>query len=260
MRSHYLLFLTYVLIIPSSSGEIRNGYKEITAVKQSFKGLKEMLLTDMSLSSSKKKSIKEHLHQLRNYIVYHDATDLLLNEFKLLAPDLYSQIQHVQDRKGRPVHVYVRFIPYHAETFQACGKTKIERSADDQDRYVSEYGPGTVSIEICMLSKALFVLAHEFGHVEYLVPNLNEYASFYQLHYAGRENFLKLSHIGHFHNDLSGRNAYRFEDKFRKSYRLHTKTYRTLSPSQALIRATTSMLTFKQKDRRKVLSASLFIR
>ena len=64
---------------------------------------------------------------------------------------------------------------------------------NDKDAYVSEYGPFSVSIKVWIVTRALLVLSHEFGHVKYQVPNLASYLEFHRTHYMK----LHIYFIGH---------------------------------------------------------------
>ena len=92
---------------------------------------------------------------------------------------------------------------------------------NDKDAYVSEYGPFTVSIKVWIVSRALLVLSHEFGHVKYQVPNLASYLEFHRMHYwdNGMSTF-----IGHNPNDPSGQSANHFGNIFRRTYWKFLKT------------------------------------
>ena len=92
----------------------------------------------------------------------------------------------------------------------------------DKNTFCSEYGMFTVSIKIWIVNKALFVLAHELGHVKYQVPHFAKYMKYYKNNYTFRvEPILSL---GHNTNDLSGRSAMEYVKRFRKEYIYFLKT------------------------------------
>ena len=99
--------------------------------------------------------------------------------------------------------------------FQSAGAAFFTSSVNDPDRCSSRYGEGSVLVEVWIFNKALAVLAHEFGHLDYVVPNLKAYVRFYKQEYgpAGADVML-----GHRMDDPSGRVASVFEERFRKSY------------------------------------------
>lgn len=71
-------------------------------------------------------------------------------------------------------------------------------------------------MRIAAVNNPLFLLAHEFGHVKYQVPNLATYFIFYSRYYL--ENSYKGKSLGHKDHDLSGRQARVYGNRFRKEY------------------------------------------
>ena len=195
--------------------EIRNGYeKDILILKESLKNLTEILNGDKYLSGVQRRKIESKVETLVNHISFYDLTENLLNQFKIIAPKLYAEIDTISDRKGRPVHVYVRFVPVDATKVKALGITYLNQVKNDQDAYLSEYGELTVSVKIWIVSKALLVLSHELGHVKYQIPNLASYMNFHKKCYKdGGSNY-----IGHNPHDPSGKTAVQAEKLFRKEY------------------------------------------
>ncbi len=128
-----------------------------------------------------------------NHISFYDLTENLLNQFKIIAPKLYAEIDTISDRKGRPVHVYVKFVPVDATKVKAWGITYLNQVENDKDAYLSEYGAFTVSIKIWIVPKALLVLSHELGHVKYQIPNLASYMNFHKKCYKDEVS----NYIGH---------------------------------------------------------------
>ena len=195
--------------------EIKNGYeKDILILKESLKNLTEILIEDKDLTAIQRRKIESKAETLVNHISFYDLTESLLNQFKIIAPKLYAEIDTISDRKGRPVHVYVRFVPVDATKIKAWGMTYLNQMENDQDAYRSEYGAFTVSIKIWIVPKALQVLSHELGHVKYQIPNLASYMTFYKKCYQDEvSNF-----IGHDPSDPSGKTAVDAEKSFRKEY------------------------------------------
>ena len=102
--------------------EIRNGYeKDILILKESLKNLTEILNGDKYLSGVQRRKIESKVETLVNHISFYDLTENLLNQFKIIAPKLYAEIDTISDRKGRPVHVYVKFVPVDATKVKAWG-------------------------------------------------------------------------------------------------------------------------------------------
>jgi hypothetical protein len=207
----------FILLLSCNYGlaEIKNGYeKDILIMKESLKSLTNILIENKNLSGIQRRKIESKAETLVNHISFYDLTENLLNQFKIIAPRLYAEIDTVSDRKGRPVHVYVRFVPVDATKVKAWGTTYLNQVENDKDAYLSEYGELTVSIKIWIVPKALLVLSHELGHVKYQIPNLASYMDFHKKYYK-----CKLSNcIGHHPHDPSGKTAVQTEKLFQKEY------------------------------------------
>jgi hypothetical protein len=213
-----VISLHFIILLLSSSyglAEIKNGYeKDILIMKESLKNLTEILAEDENLSGIQRRKIESKVETLVNHISFYDLTENLLDQFKTIAPKLYAEIDTISDRKGRPVHVYVRFVPVDATKVKALGVTYLNQLRDDQDAYLSEYGPFTVSIKIWIVPKALQVLSHELGHVKYQIPNLAGYMNYYKKYYRDEGS----NCFGHNPNDPSGKTAVQTEKIFRNEF------------------------------------------
>jgi hypothetical protein len=220
--------------------EIRNGYEQdILVMKESLKNLTELLIEDKDLTGDQRRKMESKAQLLINHISFYDLTENLLNQFKIIAPKLYAEIDSISDRKGRPVHVYVRFVPVDATKVKAWGVTYLNQVKNDQDGYLSEYGEFTVSIKIWIVPKALLVLSHELGHVKYQIPNLASYMNFHKKWYKDKG----ANCIGHNPDDPSGKTAVQTEKLFRKeySYFLRNTTEKIQNPVILLTKIRKSM-------------------
>lgn len=199
----------------SSLCEIKNGYeKDILILKESLRNLTNILTEKKDLSAVQRRKIESNVETLINHISFYDLTENLLSQFKIIAPKLYAEIDTIRDCKGRPVDVYVKFVPADATRVKALGTTYINQLQNDKEAYLSEYGPFTVSVKIWIVSNALIVLSHELGHVKYQVPNLASYIAFHRAHYNDEQS----NYIGHYADDPSGKTAKQSEKSFRKSF------------------------------------------
>lgn len=231
MKKNCLLFTILILCMHSASGEIKNGYeKKIFSRRLSLKGFHDILRYNNNLSPSEKKKIKDRIKSLIDYIAYYEITENLLKQLRIIAPDLYHEIDTIKDSKGSITDVYVKFISKEQARVKAAGTTSLEHAAGDRNTYSSEYGEGTVSVNIRMVSKALWVLSHELGHVKYQVPNLSSYLKFYKDNYLS--GIADPNYLGHNHNDPSGKNAISFDHKFNENYieYLRKGNHRVVSP------------------------------
>jgi hypothetical protein len=151
-----------------------------------------------------------------DFISYFELTEQLLDQFRTISPVLYHEIDTLKDFLGRPLDVYVMFVPEKQMPGGVAGTTNLNQAKNDPHACSSEFGPHTISVRIAAVRKSLFLLAHEFGHVKYQVPNLASYLEYYSKFYL--ENSYKLKSMGHSDKDPSGRHAMDFTRRFRKNY------------------------------------------
>ena len=216
MKNYLLVIGILLLTLGDLFGEIKNGYeKDIAGIRMSLRSLKAMLSVTQDLTGMERRKINESVKSLINHLVYKDVTDDLLNQFRLIAPDLYNAIDTLKDGRGREVDVYVKFFPKESSSSPAF--VALMSAKGDLNRCDSEYGAGSVSVKIWFKSNALLVLAHEFGHVQYIVPHLAAYLEFYKRTYR---QILPDVSLGHLWGDPSGKNASAFERRFCQ-YRTH---------------------------------------
>ena len=168
-----------------------------------------------------------------NNISYYELTENLLNQFKIIAPCLYNEIDTIKDIKGRTVNVFVKFIPTDATEVKAWGTTYMNQVENDRHAYLSEYGELAVSVKIWIVRNALLVLAHELGHVKYQVPHLANYFEYYKKNYFSIMNYS--NDIGHNPTDPSGKSAYQYEKLFRKEYAYFLKANEKIQNPIALV-------------------------
>lgn len=180
-----------------------------------------MLSENQCLSSHQIHRIKSDIKDLISSISYYELTDKLIEQLKVVAPDVYNEIDSITDKKRRPTHVFVRLIPKDHARIQLTAATFFSQSRRDEDACFSEYGLYSVSIDIWLSEHALFLLCHELGHIKYAVPNLASYCDFYKRNY--RNQMDNLTFIGHRRRDLSGKSAVAFEKKFLKDRAIFLK-------------------------------------
>jgi hypothetical protein len=236
IRKYCLYILLFVLTSHAVFGDIKNGYeKNIEASKESLKILRAKLLEDGSITVAQRRRLQSTIAILVNHVSYYQLTEGLLIQFKTIAPELYAEIDTITDRLGRPVNVYIRFVPIDGTDVKAEGTTYMDQSLSDQDTYVSEFGEFTVSVKVWIVPRALLVLAHELGHVKYQVPNLASYFAYHKTRYHDTST---PNSIGHDTGDPSGKSAMAFGKSFLKIYNdfLKISTARAQNPSVILAR------------------------
>ena len=213
----YILLFGLIFILHNAFGEIKNGYgNDIIQLNESLKNLKAIVTGSDVLTVDRRRQIESKIATIENSISYYKVTESLLSQFKMIAPNLYAEIDTIRDGKGRPVDVYIKFVPINSTQLQAWGTTYINQSETDSVAYCSEYGEYAVSIKIWIVNKALTVLSHELGHVKYQVPNLTSYLEYYKENYSPHGDGYDI--LGHKPDDPSGKSAIQFERRFRKEY------------------------------------------
>jgi hypothetical protein len=222
MKTRYMI--TTLLILTSSFcfGEIRNGYEK--GIKDARKSLQSLYTLQLSvgLSSRERKMVESKIETVTNFISFHELTEYLINQFRIISPEIFSQVDTIKDGKGRTTDVYIKFIPQNEATVNAAGISCVAQSEFDDDLCVSEYGEGTISVKVWIFNRALLALSHEFGHINYLTPNLAVYLNYYRNKYQKKPDAPNC--FGHEVDDLSGRNANSFEKKFKKKLIEYTRT------------------------------------
>lgn len=213
MKTYVLLVMVIWCGIMPSPAKIINGYeKEIHTALSSRRHL---------LSLPPDNNVRRRLAAVEEFIQYHQITEMLLRQFREIAPALYLQVDTIRDKKGRKVDVYIRFVPSHKNAEGTIASTNLNHLKNDKHGYVSEYGPLTVSIRILAVKHSLRILAHELGHVRYQVTNLASYLDFFSRNYADHHS--RSAYLGHKPNDPSGQLAAALEKQFRLASRLYHK-------------------------------------
>ncbi len=214
MKAYVFSIVMNILIVTSISGKIKNGYEpDINVAREGLKKIN--LLMDSTITPVERRRLIEHATRLREFILYHDLTDRLLFQFKLISPDIYNEIDTIRDAQARLVDVYVKFLPNTRMRGNMAGTTNVPLG-EDGDTYSSYFGPQSVSTTITSENNALSLLAHEFGHIKYQVPNIATYRKFYTRHYHVVS--VDSPGYGHHHMDPGGQIASEFERQFRLNH------------------------------------------
>ena len=217
MKKYSVIVIMSFLMLNSAWAKLRNGYeKDIHDARERLKNYNNILKTNNNLSASERRNVKITVNNLTTFQFYYALTEELLKQFKRISPGLYNRIDSIKDAKGRFTDVYVKFIPREEALVMAAGLTCMAQSDEDKHACFSEYGKHTVSIKIWICSKALLILSHELGHVNYQVPNFETYIEYYKMEYSSV--FGNSNCVGHSAADRSGMNATAFEREFKKHY------------------------------------------
>jgi len=234
MKSLVIAFCLSICMHLPAFCKIINGYEpRIREARISLNSYQKLLSGETfdTLTFRQKSRLKTNIERVTNYILHYQLTEILLERFKIIAPDIYQEIDNITDVKGRSTDVYVKFIPEEKMQLSLTGTADMRQAEDDPDACASTYGRHTVSINVAVCRKSLLQLAHEFGHIQHQVPNLATYVAYYQKAYGERGSGIQC--IGHRTNDLSGKNANSYEKRFAKQTRAYYKTNNVIPP-QAL--------------------------
>ena len=255
MKTYCVGLVLLTMCFNLSFCKVKNGYAlHVEHARESLKALQTLLDETVEVSNAQRKLAEARIKTLVNYISYFELTEDLLLQFRLVAPDLYNEIDSIKDRQGRSTDVFVKFIAPEQAKVQAWGITNISFVPEDADMYKSEYGNGTVSVKIWIVSRALLVLAHEFGHIKYQVPNLASYKGYYENTY--RPGVVEPNWIGHDYEDLSGRSADIYAKRFIKEYSFCLKNGSVRPQSPVALREVIRKRVYELLVKNRVLATS----
>lgn len=200
--------------------EIMNGYAgELNLASKCIKNIEDLIRNE-SIPAKKEKLLRllKTLERKENHIrASYDKTELLINKFQLIDPYLYNQMRFLKNKNQNITDIYIKIVS--GETYPGYnGITRVNQDQMDQNVCSSSYGRNSASIEIADNFSSLVHLAHEFGHLMYIIPNLSDYINYYHLHYNILLNSGKLK--GHDDSDLSGQSAQNATKHFISSYRV----------------------------------------
>jgi hypothetical protein len=200
--------------------QIKNGYADdFAGAQSSLKHLTSLLKTPF-LTPAERKKLEHGKKATTDNIVHYQLTQQLLADFRLISPDLYNEIDTLADDHGRKTVVYVKFVPDENNAGTSHGVTYLTCMPKDSSE-TSQMTEVSIQIEIRIARKALVVLAHEFGHLRYIIPHLTDYLEYYSRTYsqiASDPDF-----AGHNESDVSGKTAEAFEKRYRLSRYSHWK-------------------------------------
>jgi len=194
---------------------------------------------------TKKPSSKRLAKLRKTYDLVHQnylETKLLLDEFRLIDPDLYHRASLVSDVEGNLTDVYVKlvdrnsgkFIQQSQQGISLAGYTSIGYWKQNPNINASAYGLYSIAVTIGNTYDKLSTLAHELGHVLYQVKNLSTYVKFFNKEYS--QDITTKFGIGHHADDPAHTYVKSIENNFRqkllayqqvKHYKPHHKKFIT---------------------------------
>lgn len=229
MKRQLIMIVISLLLMPTADGhaEIKNAYTDkLKLANNSLKCIDRLLQIHITGEvAESKKSIRVILRRRRKILKERKEinkkylwTRNLLEKFRAVDPQLYNEIDSIKDRDGNETDVYVKVVDQKEFSDpELRGSTNLATSEHSNDIYHSAYGDGSVSVKIANASeyKQLMILAHEFGHVRYQVPNLSSYLTYFDHVYSNRSYPVPVK--GHLKGDPSSQSVMITLKEYKKS-------------------------------------------
>ncbi len=180
--------------------EIRNGYDNLLKAAQ-IKMDNLHAIANEDLNNEQRIRLKKWLkvvHKMEKKLRKNQTiTQALIDKFRRIDPDLYHEINTIQDAEGNETDVYIKVVDNLGPGLE--GATNVAHSTDNPHVYSSEYGDYSVSVGIATMNpiRTLRTLVHELGHVRYQIPHLAEYTTYY------KQAYQEAHRIGHHDKDPS---------------------------------------------------------
>ena len=124
MKTYVFSIVMNILIVTSLSGKIVNGYEpDINVARDGLKKLNELM--NKPMSPIEKRRLTEHSARLKDFVLYHELTQRLLFQFKLMFPGMYNAVDSIKDAESRSVDVYVKFLPIEKMVGNVAGTANV---------------------------------------------------------------------------------------------------------------------------------------
>lgn len=233
MKTYALLFILIASIFTNANAEIHNALqRELTILNAKKQALVNALNTTNEEKKIKaiQKKIKKIQKEIDNTKVRYEETNRILQQLKDIDPNLFETVSAVKNAEGDTTSVYVKIVDdisngsinYSNNAHSIAGFTNIAHLNDNPNVSASEYGVNTISVIINGDRRnTVGTLAHEFGHVLYLVQNLKEYVKFYKEHYDS--DVVRQFGFGHSPHDPGHNFVRHIEKTFKKNYQEYTE-------------------------------------
>jgi len=209
-----------------SNAEFKNGYSktidEVIEQLQFMHALKNGSMHQLNgdeewgrLDYGQKAIVYSKIKSLNSILKYYLLTERLVSEFKTICPDLFEEINSIKNYEGQITDVYIKVLPPNHEIRDILGATIISRDLDNRHVCVSEYGKNTISVQVCATKIIMEVLAHELGHVKFIVPNLYQYIEYCKIRY--NQEFSDCLMFNHQASDMGSKTVFEYEKRFRQA-------------------------------------------
>jgi hypothetical protein len=216
--------LFILVIFSESESKIINGYEHnIADVIRELRFLLNLQIGEIdhldgteewsNLSKTQQEIVPAKIEKLIEHLNYYQLTQELIDEFRSICPDIYSEVNNIKNHDSVSTDVYIKVLPANHQIRAVSGATMISRDVKNPHVCVSEYGRNSVSVLVCLNKIALKVLAHELGHVKFIVPNLNRYLNYCSKRYQYHEpNIVQFNHQA---SDMGSRTVIEYERRFK---------------------------------------------
>ena len=117
------------------TGEVKNGYStKINEARLALKNLNKIIEEDEQqdlnfsgkLTARQKVKMSKTIESLEQFVRFFELTEILLEQFSSIAPELYHEIDTILDGNGDTTDVYVKFMPLKAMQISPKGITNMD--------------------------------------------------------------------------------------------------------------------------------------
>jgi hypothetical protein len=165
--------------------EIINGFSfKKKSLEDEIKSVVLGLNDPKSEANSKKRKLNILRREYATISKNFEDTQQLIEDFKAIDPLLFKRVSDLRNANGIRTNVYIRHVKLTSKESKylyddynsAEAFTCVRNDKNFRDICISPYGTNTITVIIGKNCNPLIALAHEFGHVLYIVPNLKKYS------------------------------------------------------------------------------------
>ena len=161
MKANFLFATLMILSSCVLLAELKNGYETgLHTAIATLQQLSTRLSSDKNLSLLEKQIIRSEIKKVTAIISYYELTRQLINQFRIVSPAIYNEMDSIRDKRKRPTDIYIRLIPTEQSRVRLRAASFFRQSPRDSDASYSEYGENSVSINVCIGNNVLQLLSH----------------------------------------------------------------------------------------------------
>lgn len=231
MKKYVFIIALLQCHFPSVQASIINGFlQEKLILEKKIKNVVELLNEDNTDKATRQieKKLKKLRKEYAKVITKYSDTEQLLVSIEFIDPDLYELVSNVTNADGTLTHVYVRYVNRLSDEFTyftdnyfwAKAYTSGRQSEINSNVCTSLYGTNTITVTVGIGCDEKMVLCHEFAHVLFVVPNINEYSVFLKSQNKFIKNYFSR---GHSPLDPSATLSESVENSFSAKYKAYLK-------------------------------------